>query len=242
MWCDKEVQFLGFSWSENSSLSAKVTLLSHRGSFRRNSHGGVREKTAFRHPEHGHHPVQSVETKLFQQDILLCGLGDLKSRQFSHARHSLSLSISQYFPCVTWRGWPITSLLSASAETVHVEFIYLTIYKLNHSGVIGVKFGEFLLCSKSRFMGGTILNCLLSLYDAETPKLCPPDVKSWLIGKDPDSGEDRGQEEKGVTEDEMVGWHHWLNGHEFEQTQGESEGQGSLVCCNSWGHKESDTT
>lgn len=66
MWCDKEVQFLGFSWSENSSLSAKVTLLSHRGSFRRNSHGGVREKTAFRHPEHGHHPVQSVETKLFQ--------------------------------------------------------------------------------------------------------------------------------------------------------------------------------
>ena len=78
--------------------------------------------------------------------------------------------------------------------------------------------------------------------EAEIPILWPPDVKSWLIGKDPDSGEDRGQEEKGVTEDEMVGWHHWLNGHEFEQTQGESEGQGSLVCCNSWGHKESDAT
>ena len=83
--------------------------------------------------------------------------------------------------------------------------MYLTIYKLNHSGVIGVKFGEFLLCPKSRFMGVAILNCLLCLYDAETPKLCPPDVKSQLIGKDPDNGKDWGQEEKGMTEDEMVG-------------------------------------
>ena len=55
-------------------------------------------------------------------------------------------------------------------------------------------------------------------------------------------GKDWGQEEKGVTEDEMAGWHHWLNGHEFEQIPGDSEGQGSLVCCNPWGHKESDTT
>ena len=62
---------------------------------------------------------------------------------------------------------------------------------------------------------------------------------SWLAGKDPDAGRDWGKEEKGVTEDEMVGWHHWLNGHESHQTPGGSEGQGSLA---SWGHKESDTT
>ena len=61
----------------------------------------------------------------------------------------------------------------------------------------------------------------------------PPDAKSWLIGKDPDAGKDWGQEEKGMTEDEMIGWHHGLNGHEFEQTLGDSEGQGSLACCSS---------
>ena len=78
--------------------------------------------------------------------------------------------------------------------------------------------------------------------ETETPILWPPDVKSWLIGKDPDAGKDWRQEEKGMTEDEMVGWHHWLNGHEFEQTPGDGEGQESLVCCNPWGHKELDMT
>ena len=77
---------------------------------------------------------------------------------------------------------------------------------------------------------------------AEAPIFWPPDVKNWHTGKDPDAGEDWGQEEKGATENEMVGWHHWVNGHEFEQTLGVNEGQGSLVCCSSWGHKESDTT
>jgi len=74
--------------------------------------------------------------------------------------------------------------------------------------------------------------------DAEVPILWPPDAKSWLIGKDSDAQKDWGQEEKEVTEDEMVGWHHWLNGHEFEQTQRDSEGQGILACCSSWGLKE----
>ena len=72
---------------------------------------------------------------------------------------------------------------------------------------------------------------------AETPVLWPPYAKSWLIWKDPDVGKDCGQEEKGTTEDKMVGWHHWLNGHEFEQTLVASEGQGSLVFWSSWGHK-----
>ena len=77
---------------------------------------------------------------------------------------------------------------------------------------------------------------------AETPVLWPPDMKSWLIWKDPDVGKDWGQEEKGTTEDEMVGWHHQLNGHEFGYTLGVGNGQGGLVCCSSWGCKESDMT
>ena len=78
--------------------------------------------------------------------------------------------------------------------------------------------------------------------EAEAPIVWPPDAKSWLIGKDPDAGKDWRQEEKRKTEDEMVGWHHRLNGHEFEQAPVDSEGEGSLVCCSPWGHKESDMT
>ena len=78
--------------------------------------------------------------------------------------------------------------------------------------------------------------------EAEAPILWPPDAKSWLIGKDPDAGRDWGQEEKGMTEDEMAGWHHWLDGPEFEWTPGVDDGQAGLACCDSWGHKESDTT
>ena len=77
---------------------------------------------------------------------------------------------------------------------------------------------------------------------AETTILWPPHVKSWLTGKDFDAGRDWGQEEKGTTEDEMAGWHHWLNGREFEWTLGVGDGQGGLVCCDSWGRKESDMT
>ena len=80
-----------------------------------------------------------------------------------------------------------------------------------------------------------------SQVEAETLILWPPDAKSWLFWKDPDAGKDWGQEEKGTTEDEMVGWHHQLNGHEFEQAPGDGEGQGSLVCCSPCGHRESDT-
>ena len=78
--------------------------------------------------------------------------------------------------------------------------------------------------------------------DAEAPILWPPDVKNQFLGKDPDARKDWGQEEKGATEDEMVGWHYWLNGYEFEQTPGDSERQESLMCCSSRGYKESDVT
>ena len=77
---------------------------------------------------------------------------------------------------------------------------------------------------------------------AETPVLWPPDANSWLIGKDSDAGRDWGPEEKGTTEDEMAGWHYWLNGREFEWTLGVGDGQGGLACCDSWDCKASDTT
>ena len=78
--------------------------------------------------------------------------------------------------------------------------------------------------------------------EAEAPIIWPPNAKNWLIGKAPDAGKDWGQEEKGTTEDEMVGWHHQLIGHEFEQALGVGDGQGSLACCSLWSHKEMDTT
>ena len=78
--------------------------------------------------------------------------------------------------------------------------------------------------------------------EAETPILWLPHAKNWLIRKDSDAGRDWGHEEKGMTEDEMVGWHHWLSGHEFDQTPGDGAGKGSLACCSPWGRKESDMT
>ena len=78
--------------------------------------------------------------------------------------------------------------------------------------------------------------------ETETSILWPPDVKSWFIAEDSDAGKDRRQGEKKTTENELVGWHHWLDGHEFDQTPGYGKGQGILACCSPWSHKESDTT
>ena len=94
--------------------------------------------------------------------------------------------------------------------------------------------------------GGLFLSSYTSIHkrqsdlDFSTPILWPPDAKNWLIGKDPDAGKDWRQEEKGMTEDEMVGWHHWFDGHEFEQAPGVGDGQGGLACCSPWAHKELD--
>ena len=91
---------------------------------------------------------------------------------------------------------------------------------------------------------GNLPQILIGRTDAkaEAPILRPPDAKNWLIGKDPDAGKDWGQEEKEVTKDEMVGWYHHLDGQEFEQILGDSEGWGSLECCSPWCCKESDIT
>ena len=81
-----------------------------------------------------------------------------------------------------------------------------------------------------------------TVAEAETPILWPPDGESWLIRKDPDAGKYWRQEEKGTTEDEMIGWHHWLDRDEFEQTLGVGDGQGSLACWSPWGCKKLDMT
>ena len=88
---------------------------------------------------------------------------------------------------------------------------------------------------------------ILNIYapnvaEAEAPILWPPDAKDWLIRKDPDAEKEWRREQKEMTEDEIVGWHHWLMGHEFEPTLGDSEGQESLACFSLWDHKESDMT
>ena len=93
-------------------------------------------------------------------------------------------------------------------------------------------------------MIGTCITFHILLYFKHclTPVLWPPHAKSWLIGKDSDAGRDWGQEEKGMTEDEMAGWHYWLDGPKSQWTPGVGDGQGDLACCDSWGRKESDMT
>ena len=95
---------------------------------------------------------------------------------------------------------------------------------------------EKLVVRNSRpYMSKTFL--ILASYWMISPILWPPDETRWLIGKDPNAGKDWGQEEKRVAEYEMAGWHHWLNGHQFEQTSGDNEGRGGLACCSPWASK-----
>ena len=118
--------------------------------------------------------------------------------------------------------------------------LHLCTYNNNHKGWCSHSIGP-------DEIGGRLWDFLSWVFfgrndaKAETPVLWRPHAKSWLIGKDSDAGRNWGQEKKGTTEDEMAGWHHRLNGREFEWTLGVGDGQGSLACCNSWGSKESDT-
>ena len=133
---------------------------------------------------------------------------------------------------LSWLEAPseIQQLLPSSAcSTSHLQKLTET---LNQLWIFNGRINKYLF----------IYSLSITDTEAEAPILWPSDVKSRLTGKDPDAGEDWGQEEKEATEDEMVRWHHRLNGHEFEQTLGDGEGQGSLACCSPWGHKESDTT
>ena len=124
-----------------------------------------------------------------------------------------------------------TSIHSSSGTLSDlVPWIYLSLPLYNHKGFdLGYMKGN----QSWIFIGRADA-------EAETPVLWPPDAKNWLSGKDPDAGKDRRQEEKGTTEDEMAGWHHWIDGHEFEWTLGVDNGQGGLACCSLWGRKESE--
>ena len=121
----------------------------------------------------------------------------------------------------------------------HGLLLYTEMLYKSHVGSAVLTFIK-VRCFIQKYSPGCSLEGLM--LKLKLPILWPPDVKSWLTGKDPDAGKDWGQEEKGKTEDEMVGRHHWLDGHGFEWTLGTGDGQGGLVCCGSWGHKELDTT
>ena len=138
--------------------------------------------------------------------------------------HSLSYSFSNSHICMCEldckEGWPPKDWCIwtvALEKTLESPLDYKQIQKVNPKG------NQFWI-----FIGRN---------DAEAPIILPPDAKSWLIGKDFDAGKDSGQDKKVATEDEIVGCHHWLNGHGLEQGQGDGEGQKSLACCSSWDHK-----
>ena len=122
-------------------------------------------------------------------------------------------------------------------------FFFLTYFTLHNRLQFHPPHLNWLKCQTSQFKGNKFWIFIgRTDAEAEAPILWPPDAKSRLIRKDPDAGKGWGQEEKGVTEDEMVGWHHWLNGHEFEEPPGVRERQGNWAFCSWWDCKESDTT
>ena len=130
----------------------------------------------------------------------------------------------------TWRKFSISTQFGTETQVQQVQKEIGSVQSLSHVQTVNRKGNQSWI-----FIGRT---------DAEAEALIiwPSDAKNWLIGKDPVAGKDRRQEEKGMTEDELVGWHHELDGREFEQTLGVGNGQGSLTCCIPWGHKELDTT
>ena len=132
---------------------------------------------------------------------------------------------------ICWDSWVRRALLSEGhGEWARASFPRKTSVGSNH-----VCERVYYMCASAPLQG-------VVSHLQRPPVLWPPDAKNWLIGKDPDAGKDWRQEEKGTTEDEVVGWHHRVYGHEFEHALGVGDGQGGLVCCSPWGRRESDTT
>ena len=144
---------------------------------------------------------------------------------FSLSQHQGLFQMSQFF---TWGGQSV-------AQSISPTYVYIYLY-----GSLYFKMVSFSLQRHLKLQVFSMLQ--YQDGEAETPVLWPPDGKSWLIGKDADAGKDWGQEEKGMTEEEMVGWNHRRDGHGFGWSLGVGDGQGGLACCGSWGHKESDMT
>ena len=133
-----------------------------------------------------------------------------------------------------WRGWQRMRWLNGI-----IDLMDMSLSKLQES-VMGREAWHVTVHGAAKSQ--TRLSNWTELKAGNKVDFWPPDSKNWLIGKYTDSGKDWRQEEKGMSENEMVGWHHWLDGHEFEQAVGVGDGQGSLACCSPWGSKESDTT
>ena len=160
--------------------------------------------------------MTNLDSILKSRDITLPTKFHLVRLRFFHSIHVwMELDYKESWVVKNWCFWPVVleKTLESPLDCREIQPIHL---KGDQSWV---------------FIGGTDI-------EAETPKLWPPDTKSWLIGKDTNAEKDWGQGEKEATEDEMAGWHHRLNGHEFEWTPGVGDGQGGLECCGSWGHKE----
>ena len=160
-----------------------------------------------------------------------------------YGRDLLWLIEGKWALCLKWGpvGGPIKSWLfcSAAAPACWAEFL------LSVSLYLLPQFQAMNFCVPPRTVpriSYIVSHLTLRITRKYVLNLLPPDAKNWLIGKDPDAGKDWRQEEKGTTEDEMVGWQYRLNGHAFEQTPGDGEGQGSLACYCPWGRKESDMT
>ena len=155
---------------------------------------------------------------------------------------------------ILWFQAPLSSMNWMSAKLILNSILWLseswTIKKVEHRRIDAFELWCWRRLSRvpwtARIPNQSILKEISPEYSLEglmlKLKLWLPDLKNWLIGKDPDAGKDLRQEEKWMAEDEMVGWHHRFDGHEFEQALGVGDGQGSLVCCNSCSHKELDMT
>ena len=171
-----------------------------------------------------------------------------------HCYPTISFSVFLFSSCpqsFTASGsFPMSQLFSSGGQSIG-SFSFSISTSDEYSGLISLRIDWFDLPavpwtarrSNQSILKGISPGCSLEglMLKLKLPILCPPDEKSWLIWKDPDAGKDWGQE-KGMTDDKMVGWHHQLNAHGFEWTPGVGDGQGGLACCSSWGRKESDTT
>ena len=183
--------------------------------------------------------LQDASNLIFVTAILSLYILDSAHDGRNNGLHCI-LSLNLSFFCSPLQGYTeqITSLLSKSnlriyCCSIHVIRVHIHVMRVPRTTRSS---NQSILkeISPEYSLEGLMLNLKWSI-------LWPPDAKNWLTGKNPDARKDWKQEEKGMTEDEMDGWHHWLDGHEFEQAPGNGEGQGSLVCRSSWCHKESDT-
>ena len=223
-------------------------------------HRGLTCSSDFRHwtyfrktwPNHSASPAHLTVSQLFKVSIASQVVKNLPAMQETPVDSWVRKILATHSSILAWRiSWTEKSgrLPSRTLSNFHFQSVNYSIRgrlstsSINLSQILSYMYFKLGILQQIHsegdqpwdFFGGNDA-------EAETPVLWPLHAKSWLIGKDSDAGRDWGQEEKGTTEDEMAGWHHWLDGCESEWTPGVGDGQGGLACCSSWGGKESDTT